>query len=177
MMPPIEVRTAQPADAQSVIALIRSVLAEQAHFALLPHEYDRTEEAQRRLIEACAAAGRSLILVALSGHAIIGLIELQADQRARMAHVATITLAVDQRHRRQGVGACLLQSAIDRARAKGLIEKLCLGVLSTNAPALALYRQAGFTNEGTRRGAVKLAPGQTADEILMSLSLPTPGLT
>jgi [ribosomal protein S18]-alanine N-acetyltransferase len=61
------------------------------------------------------------------------------------------TLAVDPGARRQGVGALLLDSAIDAGRLRGVGE-LFLEVRESNEAAQQLYRSRGFSLIGRRRG-------------------------
>jgi ribosomal protein S18 acetylase RimI-like enzyme len=70
--------------------------------------------------------------------------------------------------RRSGAGRQLVQAIIDHARPK--VEQLQLAVVSTNQPALRLYRSLGFRQYGLEKNALK-HNGTYSDEILMSLDL------
>lgn len=61
-----------------------------------------------------------------------------------------LTLAVDPAARRRGIGRALLTQILTTARTQGAAT-LFLEVASGNAPALALYADAGFTEIGRRR--------------------------
>ena len=65
------------------------------------------------------------------------------------AHLLDIGVA--QSHQAQGLGARLLQRAIDRARSVGATRML-LEVRAANEPAIAFYRRSGFSQIGLRRG-------------------------
>lgn len=78
-------------------------------------------------------------------------------------------LAVDPARRREGIGAALIEALVERARGAG-IRRLTLRVLSTNAPAQALYERAGFEVEGVLREAFRLE-GAYVDDVLMGLDL------
>lgn len=89
------------------------------------------------------------------------------------AHVILVTgLAVDPGMRRQGVAQALLAAAERRARERGA-RKLSLHVLSTNAAAQRLYKQAGFEREGVLR-AEFLIGGRYVDDILLTKHLGGP---
>lgn len=61
----------------------------------------------------------------------------------------------------------LIEALADRARGAD-IRRLTLRVLSTNAPARALYKRAGFEVEGVLREAFWLE-GAYVDDVLMGL--------
>ncbi|WP_383698261.1 GNAT family N-acetyltransferase, partial [Streptomyces sp. NPDC057494] len=51
--------------------------------------------------------------------------------------------------RRQGVGRALVEHSLERARAEGFLAMQFNYVVSTNGPAVALYRKLGFDVVGT----------------------------
>ena len=71
--------------------------------------------------------------------------------RAIAGEAEVLTLAVAPAHRRGGVATELLQAAMATAQRSGA-EAMFLEVAADNAAALALYRGAGFTQAGLRRG-------------------------
>jgi len=68
------------------------------------------------------------------------------------------------------VGSALLRAAIAWARGAGL-HKLCLEVFAHNEAGIALYRKAGFVEEGRRTGQYRRASGELWDAIVMGLAL------
>ncbi|HEX6761510.1 MAG TPA: GNAT family N-acetyltransferase [Gaiellaceae bacterium] len=72
--------------------------------------------------------------------------------------------------RGRGVGTALVAAAVDWARARGL-HKLSLGVLPQNTAAIALYRKAGFVEEGRRIRHIRRHSGEQWDLIEMGLLL------
>lgn len=68
---------------------------------------------------------------------------------AQEAEILTIGVRPDRRG--QGIGAALLARLVEHCRSAG-VEALYLEVATDNASALALYRRAGFTTVGTRKG-------------------------
>ncbi|MGA2950702.1 MAG: ribosomal protein S18-alanine N-acetyltransferase [Caulobacteraceae bacterium] len=70
--------------------------------------------------------------------------------RAVAGEAEVLTLAVAPDLRRRGMATALLQAAMAEASRAGA-ETMFLEVASNNAPALALYRGAGFTQAGLRR--------------------------
>lgn len=110
------------------------------------------------------------VLVARAGDALAGYLKLRSCRLPASAHVQEIHgMAVEPTIRRAGVGRRLLEAARAEALARGA-RRVVLQVLGTNAPALALYRAAGFVEEGRRRGQFILE-GLPVDDVLMALHL------
>jgi [ribosomal protein S18]-alanine N-acetyltransferase len=85
-----------------------------------------------------------------------------------------LTLAVDTKHRRRGVGAALLKEMIERSHRKGA-RQLFLEVGVDNPAARSLYAQAGFIEVG-RRVAYYRRPTGFADALILRLTLGDGGL-
>lgn len=80
-----------------------------------------------------------------------------------------IALAVTAPSRRRGVGRTLLEAAMRAAKARGA-QRLFLEVSEANAPAIALYRAAGFVAVG-RRKAYYARPAGAEDALIMAAPL------
>lgn len=76
-------------------------------------------------------------------------------------------IVVHPAYRHRGIAKSLLQEVIDYARAHELTRVL-LEVRVSNAPAIALYRQFGFEQDGVRPG---FYASPKEDALLFSLSL------
>lgn len=81
-------------------------------------------------------------------------------------------ILVDARWRGRGVARRLLAEVIEQARVWGS-ERLLLEVRAGNPSAIALYRAAGFVEDGVRRGYYppRQAGAVREDALLMSLAL------
>ena len=87
----------------------------------------------------------SLWLVALDGETVAGYVGSQSvEGEADMMNVA-----VHPEHRRRGIARMLINELTD-ALAKQGVHSLALEVRSSNAPAIALYEQLGFSQVGRR---------------------------
>ncbi|BDH46799.1 acetyltransferase [Salmonella enterica subsp. enterica serovar Choleraesuis] len=106
-------------------------------------------------------------LVAEVDGVVVGDITLFTSPRPRIRHVVSFGMAVDPHYGGQGIGSCLLSSAIDYAFNWLNATRIELGVFSDNQPALKLYRKFGFEQEGIQRQAA-LRDGQYCDIILMA---------
>ncbi len=79
--------------------------------------------------------------------AIAGHVDLRARSEKAAAHRALLGMGVHRAHRKQGLGALLVQVACDWASSQN-IAWIDLDVLSVNRPAIALYARCGFTHVG-----------------------------
>lgn len=81
-----------------------------------------------------------------------------------------ITIAVDPKWRKKGVGLALINAALDDLRMTPS-RKLFLEVADDNPAALSLYRKLGFAKIGERRGYYERANGQPATALVMAREL------
>jgi ribosomal protein S18 acetylase RimI-like enzyme len=92
-------------------------------------------------------------VVAVSGNSVVGWCDVMiVSDRPVHAHAGFITIGIVAEHRGRGLGARLIEAAVDAARAKGL-TRLELIVREENAAAVALYKKMGFAIEGLKRNA------------------------
>ena len=78
-------------------------------------------------------------------------------------------IAVRPQWQRQGLGRALLEACLDVMRDAGL-QTCLLEVRASNAAALGLYGELGFTLDGRRRDYYRVPSGRE-DALLMSLAL------
>jgi ribosomal protein S18 acetylase RimI-like enzyme len=125
------------------------------------------EDVARQLREAREQGGFALGAFDDAGQ-LVGTVRLGREHGQRAKHVAGIYgMYTAPEVRGQGVGRALLEAAIARAREAPEIEQLFLNVVTTNAPALALYRRIGFQSFGTIPHAMKTDDGRYLDEEAM----------
>ena len=86
-----------------------------------------------------------VVLVARATERIVGM----ASARVLGGEAHVIRLAVEDAHRRRGLGRALLDGLVGWSEDSGA-PALLLEVRAGNAAALALYADAGFTVDGTR---------------------------
>ena len=121
-------------------------------------------DVEQRSVQFAASSAASVVAVA-DGR-IIGTLHVEVSRFG----FGELGMLVDRGHRGRGVGSALLRAAIDRARGQGL-HKLCLEVFAHNAAAIAMYRKAGFAEEGRRVRQYRRASGELWDSIVMGLEL------
>ncbi|MFE1030151.1 GNAT family N-acetyltransferase [Streptomyces sp. NPDC058818] len=117
------------------------------------------------------APQRSRILLATVDGALAGWVLLRREPHPLVAHCGTVNhLQTHIRFRGMAVGAALMRRLPEIAREEMGMERLRL----TARAGLGLenfYRRAGWTEVGRWPGALRVAPGDDRDEILMSLAL------
>jgi RimJ/RimL family protein N-acetyltransferase len=172
---PFAVRSARADDADAVAALLLHVSETTDQVVTLPEERRRDAEAWRRQFASFERSEDALWLLAEADGAPVGSLDFRAASRHRLAHTGDFGLNVHASWRGRGVGRALLDALLSWSRAHPRIEKVALGVFSTNAPAIALYRSMGFREEGRRVAEVRLGPGCYVDNVNMYVFV-KPGL-
>ncbi len=104
---------------------------------------------------ACAASGE-----------VVGHLFLYLYPEPRMRHSGHFGMAVRDDWQGRGVGAKLLQAALDLADNLVGLTRLDLRVFADNDAAIALYRKFGFEVEGTHKWFA-LRGGEYADAHVM----------
>lgn len=154
-----EVRAAEPADARAMAQLYAVVASERDGIATEPP------------VDLHAAAGQFArttdgTVVAVGGGQVIGMLHVDVSRFG----FGEFGMCVDRDWRGRGVGSALVRAAISWSRDRGL-HKLCLEVFPHNAAAIAMYRKAGFVQEGHRIRQYRRASGEFWDAIVMGLLL------
>ena len=164
----VHIRTARPSDAQAIHAITAQAISERAYHISEPEEFTFTTEEEETWIRQHAEHPAQIMLVAEVDDEVVGIIHFEPGARKRQAHVGELAMNVATIQREQGVGRCLLLALIAWAERHPQIERVGLRALSVNPRALHLYAAMGFVEEGRRIQAIKLGPGQYADEVIMA---------
>lgn len=80
---------------------------------------------------------------------VVGMYKMGPNYPDLGAHVASATYVVGAQAQGQGVGRAMVEHSLERARAEGFLAMQFNYVVSTNGPAVALYRKLGFEVVGT----------------------------
>jgi ribosomal protein S18 acetylase RimI-like enzyme len=110
-------------------------------------------------------ARNNVQLVALSGDELVGWADVLPKERRIHAHVGALGIGVLPDFRGKGVGAALMQAALEEARKRYV--RVELTVRAQNASAIALYEKFGFEREGICRDAI-FVDGSYEDMIVMA---------
>jgi RimJ/RimL family protein N-acetyltransferase len=132
--------------------------------------FDR--DARRLRFAGWTSGESSTVLVADSapagGPGIVGYISIEIARYG----VADIGMLIIDGWRGRGLGTLLLSAAIDWATANRA-HKVGLEVWPHNSAAIALYRRAGFAEEGRRRRHYRRGNGEIWDSVIMGRQLPS----
>lgn len=96
---------------------------------------------------------------------ILGLYILHPNNVGRCGHICNASYAVASRARGRGLGEALVRHCLDKAKELGFGILQFNAVVSSNTPALNLYRKLGFTQLGTIPGGFLMKDGNYQDII------------
>jgi putative acetyltransferase len=166
--PDVVIRSAEPADAAAVAALLGTPGTVEGTLQLpdMPLA-SRLEMLQRVDPQSCR-------LVAVAAGQVIGWAALHHVQAGlRRNHVRLLAIALLPAWQGRGVGRAMMQRLLDWADQWAGVLRIELNVHTDNAPAIALYRSLGFVEEGRHRAYV-LKEGRYADALTMARLHPQP---
>jgi ribosomal protein S18 acetylase RimI-like enzyme len=163
----MNIRRLQPSDAATYRTLRLRALREHPDAFTSSFEEESLQPvatSQKRL------AGTVKMWGAFDGDALVGLVGLDREVRAKNRHKATVVgMYVAPEAGRRGIGKALMDALLQEARADG-IEMLVLTVTAGNDGARELYVRCGFQTFGIEPNAIKV-DGQYYGKEHMTLSL------
>ena len=165
----ILLRLAGCGDAEKIIEVIKTDAPDRS-YVLMEHYGSKPDSIKSYI---CGMdPERNLLLVAVSGGEVIGVLSgIQMDQgrRPHTAHVMNIGLHIAPEHRGLGIGSKMLDYAAAWAKEHDF-EKLETDIFITNKKSLHLFERAGFIEEGTRQKRIRIGK-QYIDEVLLGKML------
>ncbi|GEM_PF-348433 len=166
----VDLRQAVPDDAPELLTFLDELLLEDNLDIVLTREECRwTEDDERRILDEFQSADNSAFFIARMDGRICGVLDIRGGRRRMLRHAASLGISILKPYRGRGVGTRMMRSAIEWARATGILTRLELNVFSSNEPAIRLYRRLGFALEGIRRAAI-IRDGRPIDDWLMALT-------
>jgi RimJ/RimL family protein N-acetyltransferase len=163
----VSLRTGNLDDAEALLNIQRKVVSENEFMISVLDEFEETTEKQRNWIQKIFENERETIIVAEVKGKVIGYIVFHSKNTKRLSHTGYFTTMIMKEYRDMGIGKLLIIQLLNWAEQNPLIEKVSLGVLSTNQRAIALYQSVGFVEEGRRIKEVKFSENIYVDDILM----------
>ncbi|MGL4745085.1 MAG: GNAT family N-acetyltransferase [Dermatophilaceae bacterium] len=110
---------------------------------------DAHDEQSVRAVWDEPSPGVTVVAVDGVGGGLLGSAKAGPNRAGRGAHVATAAFMVDPAARGRGIGRALGEWVIDWARENGYAAMQFNAVVETNAAAVTLWQQLGFTIIGT----------------------------
>ena len=155
----IEVRGFLPKDINAMISVWNEIVEQGEAF---PQEEALTIDTGMTFFASQSHTG-----VALDDESgeIVGLYILHPNNVGRCGHIANASYAVSSEYRGKHIGEALVTDCLRKCRELGFGVLQFNAVVSTNAPALALYKKLGFTQLGTIPEGFRRKDGSFADII------------
>jgi len=105
--------------------------------------------------------------IAIHDNRVIGWCDITSLHRDVYAHVGSLGIGVLASYRGHGIGKALIQSALEKAKSRGL-TRVELTVREKNYSAIRLYEKFGFVKEGLHRNAIRVC-NKYENQISMAL--------
>jgi RimJ/RimL family protein N-acetyltransferase len=167
---PVLLRTAQDADAASILLHMKACDRESAFLSREPGESLIPLADEITLIRRYEETDNSLFLVAEQDDRLIGTLTYTGWRFKRMRHTGRFGMSIRKSHWSHGVGGLMLDTLIAWARGNRITRKIGLEVQHVNERAIALYLGRGFVEEGRLKREMRIG-GQWIDLIQMGLWL------
>ena len=164
-------RDAREADAADVLASFNLTHAQTDFLLTYPDENDFDLERERQFLaeKECSPDGIELCAV-VEGH-VVGCAGIEAvGRKDKVKHRTELGIGIERDFWGLGIGHALLEACIECARQAGYLQ-MELTVVADNAPALSLYRKAGFVEYGRNPRGFRSRTSGWQEIILMSLAL------
>lgn len=164
-------RSPRPEEAENMINYLKLTAEETEYGISYPEELDFSIQDEADFIKKFAEEKGSLMISVFENEELVGNASLTCVmQKSKTKHRATFGIAILKCAWGQGLGYKILSELIAFSREAGY-EQVELEVVSTNVPAVNLYKKAGFSVYGERTHSFLLKDGSYFDELLMMLAL------
>ncbi|MCK1999500.1 GNAT family N-acetyltransferase [Psychrobacillus psychrodurans] len=162
------IRTVELEDAEALLEISNSIISEGDYFIIVSEELDKkSSNQQREKIQEVLNNENENLIVAEINDVVVGSIVFRSHNLKRLSHTGTISMSISENYRGMGIGKILIKALLDWAVNHPLIEKVSLGVFSTNYRAISLYKSMGFIEEGRKVKEFKINENKYVDDILM----------
>lgn len=164
-------RSPQIRDAEKVIEYLK-MSAEQTEYGIsYPEEMDFSIKDEEQFIAQYENDRNSIMISVFEGDTLVGNANLTSVlDKKKTKHRASFGIAILKTAWGQGLGYKILSELIRFAKDAGY-EQIELEVVSSNIPAINLYKKLGFIIYGERPRSFKLKSGKYSDQLLMVLAL------
>ena len=165
------IRSAKPGDGQRTYDFMYALGASTDLMLTHPGDMRTAEQYEENITKIADGAFYSVCAIDPETETIIGNAAFFFGVRVKVSHVAGLAMGVLPDWQGIGLGAWLLERAIEDMRLHPKIHRLDLLVMEGNDHARAMYERAGFVNEGYRQGAVRQPSGVFRGEYMMGMAV------
>lgn len=159
-MKDIKIRLATDLDFAAIWVIFQRVISQGDTYAYSP---DTTKEEAYHL---WMPPGRETF-VAIIDHKIVGTYFLKANQPGLGSHIANAAYMVDPNFHGQGIGLAIAQHSFEEAKKRGYLAMQFNFVVSTNYPAVNLWKKMGFEIIGITPNGFKHSSAGYVDTLIM----------
>jgi L-amino acid N-acyltransferase YncA len=160
----IEIRPQEDADRGAVWGVLETVVRAGDTFMNDP------DSSKEEVVAGWEGPGTQNYVAELDGE-VVGAYLLRPAQPGLGSHVANASFAVAPSARGHGVGRAMGEHALVEAKRLGFLAMQFNAVVSTNEPAIALWRSLGFAEVGRIPEAFRLRGEDYVDTLVMHRSL------
>ncbi|MDF2885244.1 MAG: acetyltransferase [Clostridiaceae bacterium] len=163
----VHIRIGQLDDAKAILDIKRDVISENAYWIPTTDEFNMTVTQQRDSIQKILENEREIIIIAEVNGIVVGWLEFESQALKKISHTGSFGIMIHKDYRGMGIGRMLVNELLDWAEKNSFIEKVSLGVFSTNHRAISLYKSMGFEEEGRKIKEIRMNENEYIDDILM----------
>jgi ribosomal protein S18 acetylase RimI-like enzyme len=165
-LPPPVLKDFRGVSAVDLYGLFRDVYSSSDGMSeLLEDKYPNVRRLEEDVAALCRLPG-AIALVAEVDARPAGYVVIRPRAQARLRHTADLNMGVAPAAQGRRLGSLMIQAALDRVVAEGVIEIVYLMVRADNEAAIRLYRNAGFEQLAVLDRDTKIGEGY-GDGILM----------
>jgi ribosomal protein S18 acetylase RimI-like enzyme len=153
------IREFRDCDMGEIYALVTDVYTTSEWMSESLGEKFPTLESFVEYVKVLADRPGSLALVAEADGELHGYLTIMPRYQAKLRHTSELNMGVHHGARGHGVGKLLLEEALRRARASGVLEIIYLMVRGDNTTAIKLYENLGFDHLAVLKNDTKTPSG------------------
>ena len=157
-------------DAAPLLDYLRTTAEETPYLLRSPGEDVGDVETEAQFIRSILASPDALMLVAEVDGELAGNCQIAFRSLRKIAHRASVAIALYKKFWGLGIGTILLEELIDAARARGVLQ-IELEYVDGNERARALYEKLGFVEYARLPHANRFEDGTFVDDVFMIKTL------
>ncbi len=157
----------KPSDTKEFVEFYKELTAQSDHMMFSDEETKKLAKKEEEFIKKYDDFKQ--VFIARSDDKIVGYLGIGRSHLEKLTHIGKFTVGVLDEYKRQKIATELIETAEKWAKDKG-VKRLELTVVTSNEPAVELFKKVGFEEEGIRRKSVKIGT-KYVDEFMMSKML------